>query len=166
MTDLSQPCRACEGTGENGTEQGRPCYGCDGSGREFPRAQKRAQETPPIVEPVTWERPTVGKIVFENLPGSNAKGAMWQVRFDTTLTGLRCTLLGDVATAVFAALAAAEQRGRESERGEIVKALSKFVPDYEPWMGKHADGTPLTIHRTGNTFGDLRAAHAAIRKGE
>lgn len=31
-----------------------------------------------------------------------------------------------------AALLAAEQRGRESERGEIVKALSKFVPDYEP----------------------------------
>lgn len=65
-----------------------------------------------------------------------------------------------------AALLAAEQRGRESERGEIVKALSKFVPDYEPWMDKHADGTPLTIHRTGNTFGDLRAAHAAIRKGD
>lgn len=45
---------------------------------------------------------------------------------------------------------------------EALKALEKFVPIYEEWMDDHRDDERLIIHRTGNTFGDLRRARAAL----
>ena len=62
---------------------------------------------------------------------------------------------------VEAALLAAEQRGREAERGEIVKALEPFVPDYQPWMDDFPNDEKSGLYRVG-TFGQIRAARALL----
>ena len=65
------------------------------------------------------------------------------------------------AREVEAALLAAEQRGREAERGEIVKALEPFVPDYQPWMDDFPNDEKSGLYRVG-TFGQIRAARALL----
>lgn len=45
----------------------------------------------------------------------------------------------------------------------LEEQLAKFIPDYDPsWMDKCKDSDTLYLHRVGNTYGDLRRAHALL----
>ena len=68
----------------------------------------------------------------------------------------------NLLSAIRAASDKAKPHGCICPPSAAVKALEKFVPVYEKWMDDHGDDERLIIHRTGNTFGDLRRARAAL----
>jgi hypothetical protein len=46
---------------------------------------------------------------------------------------------------------------------EVEKALDKFTAHYSAWMGTHSDDNECIVHSR-HTFGDLKAARAALAK--